>query len=161
MHFSHAVKPKSNSAFRKPLHYPVAIYLLELTKGSQVVKQQARKLNIISDNSARGCFKIPADRQRNQEQRLCSCRRPDRDRVSKELKDIPRQRLCLGPSQKPEGAKRKAPGTDLCTTVPLHRKHEPSLFDAFMAQPVSIMPTPKITIVFNSTCSILFFFFNP
>lgn len=53
---------RANSTFRNPL-LSVAIYPLELTKGSQVAKQQARKLGIVSDNPARGCFKIQADHQ--------------------------------------------------------------------------------------------------
>lgn len=67
----------------------------------------------------------------NQEQKLCFCKRPDKGRVSKELQEMPRQRQCLGASQKPEGAKRKAPGAELCSAVPPHCKHEPSLSDTW------------------------------
>lgn len=63
---------RANSTFRNPLHYPVAIYPLELTKGSQVAKQQARKLGIVSDNPARGCFKIQADHQPTRNQGFAS-----------------------------------------------------------------------------------------
>lgn len=99
MHSSHAVKPKSKRALRNPLNYLVAISLQELPKRSHSEPESG------SNNPERVLRYRQATK--NQEQRLCSGETPDRSRVSKEMQEIPSQRHCPGPSQKPEEPKER------------------------------------------------------
>lgn len=121
MHSSHAVKPKSKRALRNPLNYLVAISLQELPKRSHSEPESGSNNpeRVLRYRQATNKPGTKALLQRNTWQKQ-SLKRNARNPITEALSR---------PFSRARGAKRKAPGRDLCTAVPLHHKHGPLLFD--------------------------------